>query len=412
MKESEFIERIHSLGGRVYLVGGSVRDQLRGVEAHDRDYCLTGVDEDRFVDLFPNANKVGKKFPVFLLRINGRQSEVAFARREKKSGVGYRGFVVDFDPSVTIEEDLFRRDTTMNAIAIELPNGTLIDPFDGRSDIEAKKIRAVGEHFVDDPVRALRAARQSAQFQFEITPETIVAMNKCGSELALEPGNRIVGELNRALRTERPSIFFRALERARLLEIIFPELHRLIGQTQPIAYHPEGDAFEHTMKIVDDVSRVNADVTTRFCALAHDLGKGVTPKELLPYHYEHASKGVAVLLEWNARTTLPRDWLKAGQLVIEEHMRAPMLEKPGKIVDLLMRVKQSILSIKDFNDIIRADNLGRLPYYLEHAEELVSAFQTINGRDAPSELTGEAIGKWIKRSRISILQGFKKREGF
>ena len=191
MSEREFIDRVQSIGGRVYLVGGAVRDKLRGVRPKDRDYCITGVTEDQFVELFPNAKKVGISFPVFLMRLDEQSIEVAFARREKKSGTGYRGFTVIFDPSVSIEEDLFRRDTTINAIAIELPSGRLIDPFGGAADISAKKIRAVSEHFVDDPVRALRAARQAAEFHFEITPETLVAMNKCGAELALEPADRL-----------------------------------------------------------------------------------------------------------------------------------------------------------------------------------------------------------------------------
>ena len=412
MSEREFIDRVQSIGGRVYLVGGAVRDKLRGVRPKDRDYCITGVTEDQFVELFPNAKKVGISFPVFLMRLDEQSIEVAFARREKKSGTGYRGFTVIFDPSVSIEEDLFRRDTTINAIAIELPSGRLIDPFGGAADISAKKIRAVSEHFVDDPVRALRAARQAAEFHFEITPETLVAMNKCGAELALEPADRIVAELHRALSTEQPSSFFRALESAGLLSITFPELHQLIGKTQPTAYHPEGDSFEHTMKIVDDVSAMSDEPMTRFCALVHDLGKGTTPLEMLPHHYGHDKRGLEVLDAWNARTTLPRDWIKAARLVIAEHMRAAVLEQSGKIVDLLMKLHASILPIAEFNKIIRADNRGMLPYYLEHAEELISAFLTIGGRNCPPEIVGEKIGAWIRNERIKILSNFKQLEGF
>ena len=408
MKEKEFIERITAMGGKAYLVGGAVRDQLRGVQPKDRDYCVTGIVEDQFAANFPNASKVGNSFPVFIVKINGEFCEVAFARREKKVAAGYRGFNVTFDPTVNIEEDLYRRDTTINAIAIDLSTNKFIDPFNGAVDIANKKIRAVSKHFVDDPVRALRAARHAAEFQFEITPETITAMHNCADELMLEPSERIVSELRRALMTEQPSLFFRALQRAELLSITFPELHQMIGKIQPSAYHPEGDAFEHTMKIVDEVAAVNADVITRFCALVHDIGKGVTPDEMLPHHYEHDKKGIAVLQQWNRRMTLPRDWLKAAKLVIEEHMRAAVLTHAGKIVDLLMKVHASILSVKNFNDIIRADNLGRLPPYLAHADELISKFLTVNGNCHPPTVEGKMIGAWVRDQRIKIYLSVKQ----
>ena len=159
MTEIEFAKKIAAIGGVAYLVGGAVRDKFRGVEAHDRDYCLTGVDEKNFAQIFPDAFKVGKSFPVYMLEIEGKVSEVALARTEKKSGSGYHGFKVNFDKSVTIEQDLYRRDTTMNAMALNILSGEIIDPFGGRADTENKKIRATSEHFMDDPVRALRAAR-------------------------------------------------------------------------------------------------------------------------------------------------------------------------------------------------------------------------------------------------------------
>ncbi|MBQ3725501.1 MAG: CCA tRNA nucleotidyltransferase, partial [Selenomonadaceae bacterium] len=224
MTELDFAKKIHEAGGAAYLVGGAVRDKFRGVEAHDKDYCVTGVDEKIFVAAFPKAAKFGKSFPVYAVEIDGKFCEVAFARTEKKIGTGYRGFEISFSPSVTIEQDLFRRDTTINAMAIELLSGKLVDPFGGREDVLNKKIRAVSKHFTDDPVRALRAARQAAQFNFEICAETIAAMKLCGEELAHEPTERIFDELETALKTDKPSIFFRSLERAELLEIIFPEI--------------------------------------------------------------------------------------------------------------------------------------------------------------------------------------------
>ena len=312
MIEFDFAKKIHELGGTAYLVGGAVRDKFRGVEAHDRDYCVTGVDEKIFAEAFPNAAKFGKSFPVYSVEIDGKFCEVAFARTEKKVGVGYRGFEILFAPNVTIEQDLFRRDTTINAMAIELLSGELIDPFGGREDVLNKKIRAVSEHFTDDPVRALRAARQSAQFNFEICAETIEAMRRCGEELAHEPTERIFDELETALKTDKPSIFFRSLERANLLEITFPEINALRGKIQPTAHHPEGDSYEHTLKIVDDVAKINSKPMVRFAALMHDIGKGTTPPEMLPHHYHHEKRGLDVLNQMNQRMTLPNEWKKSA----------------------------------------------------------------------------------------------------
>ena len=399
MTEFDFAKKIHELGGKAYLVGGAVRDKFRGVEAHDRDYCVAGVEEKIFAEAFPNANKFGKSFPVYSIEIDGSFCEVAFARTEKKVGTGYRGFEILFSPDVTIEQDLFRRDTTINAMAIELLSGELIDPFGGRDDVLNKKIRAVSEHFTDDPVRALRAARQAAQFNFEICAETIAAMKLCGEELSREPTERIFDELETALKTDKPSIFFRSLERANLLEITFPEIAQLRGKIQPAYYHPEGDSYEHTLQIVDDVAKINSNPMVRFAALMHDIGKGTTPPEMLPHHYKHEKRGLEVLNQMNRRMRLPNEWKKTAAFVIREHMRAPRLEKPGKIVDLLLNLHGLKLGVKDFCDIIRVDNHG-LPPYLEHAKEIIDELLKIGGKDAPSELEGSEIGKWIHAARI------------
>lgn len=398
MTELEFAEKIHAAGGTAYLVGGAVRDKFRGVKAHDRDYCVTGLDEKIFNEIFADAPKFGKSFPVYSVEIDAAPCEVAFARTERKVGTGYHGFDVAFDPNVTIEQDLYRRDTTINAMAIELLSGELIDPFGGREDVLNKKIRAVSKHFTDDPVRALRAARQAAQFGFEICADTVEAMRSCGEELAHEPTERIFDELETALKTDKPSVFFRSLERAGLLEIIFPEVAQLRGKFQPIEFHPEGDAYEHTMQIVDEVARINPKPLVRFAALVHDFGKGTTPPEMLPHHYLHEHRGLEVLRQMNRRMTLPTDWRKSAAFVIREHMRAPRLTKAGKIVELLLSLCGLKLDVKDFCDIIRLDNHG-LPPYLEHAQEIIDELKKIGGKDAPPELHGVAVGNWIRAAR-------------
>lgn len=382
-----------------YLVGGAVRDKFRSVAAHDRDYCVTGLDEKTFNENFVDAPKFGKSFPVYSIEIDDAPCEVAFARTERKVGTGYRGFEISFSPGVTIEQDLYRRDTTINAMAIELLSGELVDPFGGREDVLNKKIRAVSEHFTDDPVRALRAARQAAQFHFDICPETFASMKLCKEELAHEPTERIFDELETALKTEKPSIFFRSLEQADLLEVTFPEVAQLRGKIQPSYFHPEGDAYEHTLQILDDVSKINPKPIVRFAALAHDFGKGTTPPEILPHHYQHEKRGLEVLNKMNRRMTLPGDWKKVAAFVIREHMRAPRLEKAGKIVDLLLDVHGLKISVKDFCDVISIDNHG-LPPYLEHAQEIIDVLLKIGGKDAPPELKGKEIGKWIHNERV------------
>lgn len=401
MTELEFAKKINELGGTAYLVGGAVRDKFRGVPAHDKDYCITGITENIFAENFPTALKFGKAFPVYSADIDGKKCEVALARTEKKVGAGYHGFKVNFDSAVTIEQDLFRRDTTINAMAIDILRGEVIDPFNGRADVANKKIRAVSKHFTDDPVRALRAARQSAQFNFEITEETLEAMNLCAFELKDEPGERIFAELKNALKTNQPSIFFRNLERAWILSVTFPEIDNLRGKIQPADFHPEGDAYEHTMLIVDEISKINPKPEIRFAALAHDFGKGTTPIEKLPHHYRHDERGLDVLNEMSARINLPTDWKKIASFVISEHMRAPQMTRSGKIVDFLINLHKSPISVEDFNDIINLDNHG-LPPHLANAKTILAEILKVSGKDAPPELKGAEIGEWIRTARIKI----------
>ena len=406
MTEFEFAKKIDELGGTAYLVGGAVRDKFRGVQAHDKDYCICGLTEKIFSENFPKAEKFGKSFPVYSVEIDGNFCEVAFARTEKKIGTGYHGFKVSFDKNISIEEDLFRRDTTINAMAIKILTGEIIDPFGGKKDIEEKKIRAVSKHFVEDPVRALRAARQSAQFNFDITEESLTAMNLCAVELSEEPGERIFAELENALKTDKPSIFFRNLDKANLLKIIFPEIFQLKGKIQPTEFHPEGDAYEHSLQILDEVARVNKKPVVRFAALVHDIGKGITPTDMLPHHYFHEKRGLKVFEKMTKKIPMPNDWKKIAAFVIREHMRAPLLSKAGKIVDLLLKIHKSKISVDDFNDIIRADHKG-LPNYLEHAKFFLDEILKVSGKNAPPELSGEEIGNWILQEQIRIFTARK-----
>lgn len=402
MREEEFVKAVEGAGGTVYLVGGWVRDHLRGATPRDKDFVITGLERDVFAELFPAASLIGHAFPVYLVEIDGVRSEVSFARRERKTGHGYRGFAVDFGAEVTIEDDLFRRDTRINSMAYRLPAMELIDPYGGRGDLAHRLIRATSHHFSEDPVRALRAARQAAELGFVIDDGTRTLMADCAAELEEEPTERIVHELSRALAAPQPSLFFEALAHASLLESMFPEIFALKGKTQPPQYHPEGDAYCHTMQIVDVVARKTRTIEARFAALVHDIGKGKTPEEMLPHHYGHEQRGLLVLDAWNERMTLPKSWLMAARFVIKEHMRAPLLKKTGKIADLLLAVEKSGLSFADFRRIICADH-GTLPYYLVHGEELLRKMLQVRGTEAPPELRGAAVGKWLREERMRLL---------
>ncbi|WP_314762356.1 HD domain-containing protein [uncultured Selenomonas sp.] len=402
MREEEFVKAVEGAGGTVYLVGGWVRDHLRGATPRDKDFVITGLERDVFAELFPAASLIGHAFPVYLVEIDGVRSEVSFARRERKTGHGYRGFAVDFGAEVTIEDDLFRRDTRINSMAYRLPAMELIDPYGGRGDLAHRLIRATSHHFSEDPVRALRAARQAAELGFVIDDGTRTLMADCAAELEEEPTERIVHELSRALAAPQPSLFFEALAHASLLESMFPEIFALKGKTQPPQYHPEGDAYCHTMQIVDVVARKTRTIEARFAALVHDIGKGKTPEEMLPHHYGHEQRGLLVLDAWNERMTLPKSWLMAARFVIKEHMRAPLLKKTGKIADLLLAVEKSGLSFADFRRIICADH-GTLPYYLVHEEVLLRKMLQARGTEAPPELRGADVGKWLREERMRLL---------
>ena len=403
MKEEVLVNKIRQAGGQIFIVGGWVRDYLRQVKPHDKDYLVCNMEEQAFQQLFPEAKRVGKSFPVYLLPVDGQHVEVAFARKEKKTGQGYRGFTVDYGRDVTLTEDLYRRDTTINSMAMELPSGQIFDPFKGQADLAAGILRPVSAHFAEDPVRALRAARQGAEFGFDLSAEIKAAMTACRDELAAEPAERLWQELSRALACTKPSRFFLALQETDLLAVTFPEIYALIGKTQPQAFHPEGDAFAHTMLVLDTVAAETPSVLARFCGLVHDLGKGLTPLAMLPHHYGHEAKGEEVLLNWNLRMTLPKKFLQAGLFVIKQHMRAPRLEKAGKIVELLLAVAAAPIPVADFLAVIRADHHG-LPGYLEQAETIIPRLQQVDGRQAPAGLQGRKIGTWIRGEQIRIFQ--------
>ena len=257
----EMAKKIKSNSGNLYLVGGAVRDELLGIKSHDEDYCVTGISFEEFKKLFPKAHIRGKSFAVF--DIDGK--EFALARRERKAGIGHKKFEIETDKLITIEEDLARRDITINAIAKNVLKGEIIDPFNGRNDLNKKVIRAVTNAFKEDPLRVYRVARFAAKFGFSVDKKTIEMMEELKQELTTISEERVYTEFSKALLTQKPSIFFEVLREANVLDIHFKCISNLIGAEQPEKYHPEGDAYNHTLIVLDKVSKETEKLQERSC---------------------------------------------------------------------------------------------------------------------------------------------------
>lgn len=382
--------KIKQAGGKLYLVGGAVRDELLGKATHDEDYCVTGITAEQFQELFPEAHIRGKAFEVF--GIDGK--EFAMARTETKKGIGHKEFEIKTDPIITIEQDLARRDITINSIAKEVLTGKIIDPFDGRKDIENKIIRATTLAFKEDPLRVYRVARFSAELGFEVERKTIEQMQELKSELNSLSKERVFTELKKALDTEKPSIFFEVLKRADILDIHFKEIKDLVGAEQPLKYHPEGDAYNHTMLVLDMAAKLTENyllerkLEIRFSALVHDLGKGVTPKDQYPHHYGHENTGAELVEKFGNNIKAPSNWIKCGKTACREHMRGGIFYKmqPSKKVEFIERVDKSLLRLDGLQIVVISDKTsgGR-----ENNKADIN-FEKI-GRKCLSEINGEYI---------------------
>lgn len=402
LTENKFVRLITNLGGHTYIVGGWVRDHLLGRTANDKDYVVCGVSQDAFEKLF-QISPTGHQFPVYLLSIDGELREVALARKERKTGIGYHGFTADFSPDTTITDDLYRRDTRMNSIAMHLPDMKLVDPFNGQADIRNRVIRATSFHFRDDPVRALRAARQAAQLNFTVADDTLVLMSQCGLELRAEPSERIFQEMRKALNSQHPQKFFSTLLHAGLLDTVLPELASLCGVKQPVQYHFGLDAFEHTMKVLETTSINTENEVTRFASLVHDLGKGLTPVEEWPHHYDHPQLGVKALDALCKRIVIPRHWYRYARFIIERHMDIPRTCKLGKIVEILLEMQRNNFSMYETAVIITADH-GATPSWLANGDELLSFLNEQRKHIIfPANLPPEQRSAWVKMKLAQAL---------
>ncbi len=396
---------------KTYIVGGAVRDRLLGRPVADRDHVVVGATPDDMVAL--GFQPVGKDFPVFLHPDS--HEEYALARTERKSGRGYRGFTVYASREVTLEDDLRRRDLTINAMA-EDEQGALIDPFGGRRDLEARVFRHVSEAFGEDPVRILRVARFAARFSgFTLAPETLVLMRRMvdDGEVDALVAERVWQELARGLMEPVPSRMFAVLRACGALARLLPELDRLFGVPQPPAHHPEIDTGVHVMRAIDWAAQQGYSLPVRFAALVHDLGKGATPREDWPRHVGHEAKGVELVRGLCERLRVPNDCRELGVAVAREHglvHRAREL-RPGTLVQLLERV-DAFRRPERFEEFLRAcecDFRGRPGYETrpfpeaDHLRQALRAAQAVDAGAVAQSVAPAQIREAVFQARAQAV---------
>lgn len=386
---------------QTYLVGGAVRDKLLKHPYHEHDWVVVGATPE----LLTNAGYllVGKDFPVFLHPET--KEEYALARSERKVAKGYQGFEVCADPSITLEEDLLRRDLTINAIA-EDADGNLIDPYGGVQDIDNRILRHVSDAFIEDPVRVLRLARFYAryhQYGFTIAEETkalIKTMIQSG-ELEALTAERVFQELNKALGEASPQEFFNALREVGALEVLFPEVEALFGVPQTAKYHPEIDSGVHTLMALEASVAITDDLPTRFAILCHDYGKAITPKNEWPSHKLHEIRGVPLVAEFCDRLKVPKEYRDIALKVTEYHlmMHQAFVLRPKTILKLLKKLDalRKPQNLVRFVDACMADARGRL-HFMDR--EYPQREYLLAMREAISNLNLQPIIQGIEKSEI------------
>jgi tRNA nucleotidyltransferase (CCA-adding enzyme) len=404
---------------KTYLVGGAVRDRLLGLQAGDRDYVVVGETPERM--LAAGFKPVGADFPVFLHPNTGE--EYALARTERKTAPGYKGFVFHADAAVSLEQDLARRDFTLNAIAQDA-SGELIDPYHGQRDIEARIIRHVSGAFSEDPLRVLRGARFMARFAhlgFSLADETLELMR--GMALAGELDHlvpeRVWQELSAALRTNRPSAFLQTLLQAGALNILLPEVHALYGVPQRIEFHPEVDAGIHTEMVCDMAARLApGDDLVGFAALVHDLGKALTEPSGWPKHIAHEHLGVPAVEAVCARFKMPAEHRALAVHGCREHLNIHRLDelRPETVHELLQRIDafRRPERVRQLALICEADKRGRLGLNeteYPNGKLLVRYFDAacaVKAGQLDTDAKGPALGEALRKARITAIADIKQ----
>lgn len=405
---------------QIYMVGGAVRDKLLGRPVNDRDWVVVGATPEQMLAL--GYLPVGRDFPVFLHPET--REEYALARTERKSGRGYRGFVVHSAPDVTLEEDLSRRDLTINAIAENIDGARaegIFDPYSGAQDIEARVLRHVTDAFREDPVRILRVARFAARFtDFSVAPETMQLMREMvehGEVDHLVP-ERVWQELARGLMEERPSRMFEVLRDCGALAVLLPEVARLWGVPQRAEYHPEVDTGVHLMMVLDMAARLSAPLTVRFACLAHDLGKGTTPADVLPRHIDHETRSAELLKDVAERLRVPVDCRETADVVAREHghihrstdlsaaalvrllERCDAIRKPARFAEILLACECDARGRLGFEESAYPQR-PRLLAVLGAVQSVVT--REIAAQAAAKGQSGPQVGALIHQARVEAV---------
>jgi tRNA nucleotidyltransferase (CCA-adding enzyme) len=422
-----------------YLVGGAVRDALMGLPVQDRDWVVVGATPQELLD--HGYLPVGRDFPVFLHPVS--KEEYALARTERNTAPGYRGFAVHASPDVTLEEDLARRDLTINSIAIHVDstgargqfssknpkntpiwvqNGDLVDPYGGQQDIANKVLRHVTPAFREDPVRILRVARFAARFtDFTVAPETMALMRQMvlDGEVDHLVAERVWQEISRGLMEAQPSRMFAVLRDCGALKRLLPELDRLWGVPQSAEHHPEVDTGVHVMLVLDLAARLNASLPVRFACLTHDLGKGTTPADVLPRHIGHEERSVRLLKGLCQRLRVPVECKELADVVAREHgnihrsaslnaaaivrllERCDAIRKPARFADVMLACACDARGRQGLHDTPYPQS-PRLTMALRNALSVATDLIATEAQSAGA--TGPKIGEWIHKARIRAVE--------
>jgi tRNA nucleotidyltransferase (CCA-adding enzyme) len=411
---------------RTYLVGGAVRDVLMGLPACDRDWVVVGATPQELLD--KGYTQVGRDFPVFLHPKT--HEEYALARTERNTAPGYKGFVVHAEPSVTLEEDLARRDLTINAMALPQSSlradggfdvSALVDPFNGRADLAAKLLRHVTPAFCEDPVRILRLARFAARFDdFQAAPETLALMRQMVQDGEVDHlvAERVWQELAKGLMEQAPARMFEVLRECGALGHLLPEVDRLWGVPQSAQHHPEIDTGVHVMLVLEEAVKIGASLAVRFACLTHDLGKATTPAEVLPRHIGHEGRSVKLLQALCKRLRVPRDCAELAEVVAREHgnihrsgdldadatlrllERCDAIRKPERFAEVLLACAcdaRGRAGLQDTTYPQRARLLLALERVLAVDTTLVAAAAAARGA------SGVPIGAAVRKARLAAL---------
>jgi tRNA nucleotidyltransferase (CCA-adding enzyme) len=403
---------------KVYLVGGAVRDQLLGLTSHDKDYVVVGSTVSQMQAL--GFKSVGKDFPVFLHPKT--KEEYALARTERKIGAGYTGFSIDASENVTLEEDLARRDLTINAMALS-NEGDLIDPFNGSADLASKTLRHTTNAFAEDPVRVLRIARFLARYgkQWCIHPDTKILVKQMldAGELNHLVPERVWKETEKALNEREPQLYFEALNELGVLEILFPELFEMIAVPQPPEHHPEGDVFVHTMLVLNRAAELGFDLPTRFAALTHDFGKATSFRKSGNLH-GHEEAGVPVVEVFCERLRIPNKLRDLAKLTSDNHLRSHrLLElKPKTLQKLIIESFNAVKQPERFMQFLQAcqcDAQGRGPTLisrpypqLSYAIYLLGKLHNLDTKEVVKQAikkgqTGPDLGEAVRIAQIACI---------